>query len=338
MEDSDLNQRNLKYFVFSLFGFLILAMLIFIALFQLFDLKASFLEFIKLLNLRDLAVLLGMGAIIYIADAIRFIIFSNLFYHKISFNKALNCVFANFFFSWLTPGASMGAPASAYIMHLDGLNLTKAMSICLFKGITGICSFIALAFGISYFYPSLFSHTPGFLILLNSTFFLYLMFVAPPLVLFLFKNKLNELYNKPIKFKFVVKIIEVAKMISELKIRGIFPLIVAFISHFVFLFLFLLPGIWIYLKFDPNLHSAFVKNFLFFVFSVVSPTPGGIGLSEASSLYFYKDPIGVHAAILVAMAFRLFTFYLQIIIGIVYLYFTHQKKLINYVTAKLFKA
>lgn len=300
--------RSKKWIVSALFVFFVFVAIIIGVLVSVFDLKTEIINYLSLFNFQDLLVLLVFGLIIYVVDAFRFIIFSRLFFHDLNFKKAIDCVFANFFFSWMTPGASMGAPASAFILHLDGLSLTRSMTICLFKGMSGICIFIICALLLSTLYPNLFEYT----YLLNVTLAVYLGLMTVPLFF--------------------------RKTFKDIKIRGYRYLIFSLLFHFIFLLVFLLPGVYIYLKFDQNLHSAFVKNFLFFIFSVISPTPGGVGISEAASLYFYKEMIGVKAAIFVAIGFRFFTFYLQIFIGAVYLLFGRHKDLINFISFKLFKA
>lgn len=300
--------RSKKWIISALIAFFILVAVIIGVLVSVFDLKNEVINYLSLFNYQDLLVLLFFGLIIYVVDAFRFVIFSRLFFHDLSFKKAVDCVFANFFFSWITPGASMGAPASAFILHLDGLSLSRSMGICLFKGMSGICIFIISALVLSSLNPNLFEYT----YLLNVTLAVYLALMTVPLFF--------------------------RKTFKDLKMRGGSFLLFSLFYHFVFLSVFLLPGVYIYNKFDPNLLSAFVKNFLFFIFSVVSPTPGGLGISEAASLYFYKEMIGVKAAIFVAIAFRFFTFYLQILIGAIYLLLGRHKDLINFISTKLFKA
>lgn len=320
--------KNLKWLLLVLLGFFAVAIIVISILVGVFDLKTSLVDYINLFTLFDLLILVLFGILIYFIDALRFMIFSNLFFHKLTFKKAIDCVFANFFFSWITPGASMGAPASAYIMHLDGLPLARSLAICLFKGMSGVSLFIVLAIFFSFLNVDLFSQTKGFSFLLNITLIIYLLLMSVPFLL----NFINFEKYKDQKWA------QTVYSVSELKIKGGGSLIFALFFHFIFLLIFLLPGVYIYYKFDPNISSGFVKNFLFFVFSIVSPTPGGVGLSEATSLYFYKEMIGVKAAIFVAIAFRFFTFYLQIAIGAIYLIFNRKKNLVNYISSKLFKA
>jgi len=49
-----------------------------------------------------------------------------------------------------------------------------------------------------------------------------------------------------------------------------------------------------------------------------APTPGGAGISEASSIFFFKDLLPLNKIILVALICRGFTFYFQIVVGIIY--------------------
>jgi hypothetical protein len=58
---------------------------------------------------------------------------------------------------------------------------------------------------------------------------------------------------------------------------------------------------------------------VFLAFSYVAPTPGGAGLAEATAVIFYGSLLPPPEAVAVVLLSRALTFYLQVVIGMIYL-------------------
>jgi uncharacterized membrane protein YbhN (UPF0104 family) len=67
-----------------------------------------------------------------------------------------------------------------------------------------------------------------------------------------------------------------------------------------------------------SLPHAIGISIVYAAFTYVAPTPGGAGLSEAAATVFYGSILSAHDAMLVVLLFRALTFYLHIVVGVIY--------------------
>ena len=70
---------------------------------------------------------------------------------------------------------------------------------------------------------------------------------------------------------------------------------------------------------DPPLVTLVLRSLVFLCFVFASPTPGGVGTSEAAAGLFFADLVAPADAIIVVVVFRGATYYLQLAIGALYL-------------------
>jgi uncharacterized protein (TIRG00374 family) len=70
---------------------------------------------------------------------------------------------------------------------------------------------------------------------------------------------------------------------------------------------------------DPPLVPLALRALVFLCFVFASPTPGGVGTSEAAAGLFFADLVAPADAIIVVIVFRGATYYLQLAIGALYL-------------------
>jgi len=70
---------------------------------------------------------------------------------------------------------------------------------------------------------------------------------------------------------------------------------------------------------DPPLVPLVLRALVFLCFVFASPTPGGVGTSEAAAGLFFADLVAPADAIVVVVVFRGATYYLQLAIGALYL-------------------
>jgi uncharacterized protein (TIRG00374 family) len=70
---------------------------------------------------------------------------------------------------------------------------------------------------------------------------------------------------------------------------------------------------------DPPFVPLALRALVFLCFVFASPTPGGVGTSEAAAGVCFADLVGAADAIVIVVVFRAATYYLQIAIGALYL-------------------
>lgn len=70
---------------------------------------------------------------------------------------------------------------------------------------------------------------------------------------------------------------------------------------------------------DPPLVTLVLRALVFLCFVFASPTPGGVGMSEAAAGLFFADLVAPADAIIIVIVFRGATYYLQLAIGALYL-------------------
>ena len=77
---------------------------------------------------------------------IRYRVFGRAVGERVSWRAALDATVANFFFSWITPGAALGAPAAIVMLGRRGVSWDAAALIAFGKSLTGTALLILLAF------------------------------------------------------------------------------------------------------------------------------------------------------------------------------------------------
>ncbi|MEZ4464087.1 MAG: lysylphosphatidylglycerol synthase transmembrane domain-containing protein [bacterium] len=83
---------------------------------------------------------------IYGLDAWRYRVLGSAAGVALAWPAALEASVANFFFSWLTPGSALGAPAAIFTLHRRGVPLAAAGLIAFGKSATGTLVLLGLAF------------------------------------------------------------------------------------------------------------------------------------------------------------------------------------------------
>lgn len=101
--------------------------------------------------------------------------------------------------------------------------------------------------------------------------------------------------------------------------RGL--LVVALVAvHLVYYLSYVAPLVGLALVLgDPPLGPLVLRALVFVCFVFASPTPGGVGTSEAAAGLFFADLVAKTDAIIVVVVFRGATYYLQLAIGALYL-------------------
>lgn len=265
--------------------------------------------------------LLLVGAIgLYGADAYRYQVFSEALGEKLGWKTALQTTVLNFFFSWLTPGAGLGAPAAAWALSTGRVPISKALVIAFGKSFTGsafiiFASFLALAWGPSISSPrihgALLAGACGFSLMMLCP---ILMALQPSW----FKGWADKLRMKS---PLVSRIFSVFEESVDL-IRTLFrrsprtTLFKVFISLFFYFALFAGTGVVILHAFgSQDLMLTWARATIFLALAYVSPTPGGAGLAEVAAVPLFGALCDTEKAFAAALIFRALTYYFQILIG-----------------------
>lgn len=253
---------------------------------------------------------------VYALDALRYRVIGAAAGAPIGWAAALEASVANFFFSWLTPGAAMGAPAAIVTLGRRGVPLAAAGLVAFGKSATGTLALLALAFlalalGLG---PA-----PDTLVgpLATGAFVVTAALALPVAAARL--PRLRAWLGRPRpgwRGRLAAGVGDAAARLAGLR-PGAYLLI--FISHLLYFAAFI--GVAVVavgaLGGQPLAQVAGAST-VFTAFSYVAPTPGGAGLTEGAAGVFFGALVGPGRAVAAVLLVRGLTFYLQIGVGLVY--------------------
>ncbi|HTL37214.1 MAG TPA: flippase-like domain-containing protein [Kofleriaceae bacterium] len=263
---------------------------------------------------------------LYATDMIRYRLFARAIGESVDWRGALDTSVANFFFSWITPGAALGAPAAIVMLGRRGVTWEGATLIAFGKSVTGTVVLVALAFiAMACGYgPTLdgrvFAVFMGGIAVVSPLLLIPLVGVFWPERLLRGIARLERRFTGPIMTKVSGVLRRTVERLSKLRAGGAAMPATLLASHV--LYLAVLVGIAVVLAVGfgaTSVASAIGISTVYAAFSYVAPTPGGAGLSEAAATVFYGSILGAREAVLVVLLFRALTFYLGIAIGLLYL-------------------
>jgi uncharacterized membrane protein YbhN (UPF0104 family) len=254
----------------------------------------------------------------------------------VTYRTALETSIANDFFSWITPGAALGAPAAVFIMGRRGVPWDTATIICFGKSMIGaalilLLTFLCLILGIS---PVL--HPAFTILLLYASGVVSLVLGLPILaavkkeqtvaLLRLGKLRLHQVKSESKLKKRLLKLLEettntVNRLHQLLRTRGLgWAVLVAFI-HLPYFVVYGAILVVLLVNFDAQVSTSLMGVATVYLgFIYVAPTPGASGLSEATAASFFGGFTGAQAAFWVVILFRLVTVYLHLLVGALYFF------------------
>ncbi|MFP5490232.1 MAG: YbhN family protein [Bacteriovoracia bacterium] len=271
---------------------------------------------------------------IYLVDILRFFIFSHMIGVRLQFLHALEAAIVNLFFGWVTPGAAMGAPAAVYTLGKRGIPWDASLIICFGKSLTGfgtilLLAFVMIAMGLGPQIDNIFIYG-----ILWSASFIAFFFIALPIVGSFYSASTHrsldrieqKLFSKNPKIKLRAnKIFKVLKdMIERLRLlhnQRKFLFLIALVSQLLYFAAFIAPAVIVCHYFGGEISKAIPHSLIYTALAYSAPTPGGAGISEASSVIFFNTIVPAMSAAYVGVIFRGFTFYFQILMGILYFLF-----------------
>lgn len=278
-----------------------------------------------------LIIIMCFNLLIYCFESLRYYFLGLAFGKKLSPKVCLEAVTATLLFAWLTPGSALGAPAGAFILHKRKIETPKAIAIAMGRSGSLTLTTISIAAIILFSgIPLPFNDGPLLnMIYLVTALFLITLIAQIGMCFTPYKTYLKS-ENKIIK-GFVGLLDNLSYLIKNAKLL----LIPVMICSFMVNFLFASPLIFYSFQFEVESIKAFAYPLLYFSYSMFLPTPGGSALAEVSASKFFTSPIDPAEALAMVIISRLFTYIIQIIFGVIYLFYFLGLKNITILQKKL---
>ncbi|VAW81963.1 hypothetical protein MNBD_GAMMA12-1974 [hydrothermal vent metagenome] len=326
-----------KIFWYSL-SFLILTLIGFYYLFYVGNIEVQYLLKIRNLDYSFWIIILILMPVVYVVEALRFYVFARVVDYRLGYFVCLQAAIINFTFSWITPGSTMGAPASSVFFKSKNIPWDMSVLLAFGKSLSGMAFYLVIALPfLIYFYFS--KDNQG--LVLQLTLLGIIIFAIPFVIAVITSFKAFNVQGdqeserdsaakedvRKSKFKrywagaiqFFRQVMIKLSVIHQNKYRN---LVMLFVVHFCYFFL--LVSICSLVLFQLGSQSASENGYLSLVYLTINMyaiTPGGAGISEIAAADVFSPPLTLENTILVALIFRSVIFYFQIIVGYVYLLF-----------------
>ena len=290
----------------------------------------------------DLRVILGFSASslvllavfslgIYASDVLRYQTLGRAVAARVSWRAGLDASVANFFFSWITPGSTFGAPATIYMLGRRGVPWDATVVIAFGKAFTGVAVvvvssllFVALGLG-----PDYDGNLLGLVIFGGSVFGVLFgsMIVAamrPEPTRRVVAGLFGWLERKLPGGRYIASIERVTlgaiTRLSHLRDGGVMPLLYLTFTHILYFSVFAAVGVVLIHGFGGVADfRAFAATVVYIAFTYLAPTPGGAGFAEAMAIPFFGPLLPAEEAVMMVLCFRGLTFYLQVAVGLPYM-------------------
>lgn len=261
--------------------------------------------------------------------------FKTLTDNKLSWRQAFNVHILNEFTSAVTPSAVGGSALVVLFLNKEGVNIGRSTTIMItnlfldelffviscpiifllipLAEIFNISSVVATTIGV------LFWTVYGILVLWTSVLFV-ILFVRPDLISGLFKLVfrlpfLRRWHDKIELFSESLKI--ASQEINKKSYR--FWIKVSAITSLSWILRFMVINV-LFLAFTPitNHLVIFGRQIMLWIAMVLSPTPGGSGLTEIAFREYYNDLLlGNGTILLIIIIWRIITYYMYLLAGII---------------------
>jgi uncharacterized protein (TIRG00374 family) len=298
-------------------------------------------------SLRDLgelwrlpvATLFALGALcasLYVTDVMRYRAFGRAVGEPLAWRAAWDASVANFFFSWITPGAALGAPAAIVMLGRRGVSWEGATLIAFGKSVTGTLVILGLAFGVlaAGLGPAL--DRAALVVLTTGTGVVVAVILVPMIAALWPEASIRRIdrieawlarrrvlageRRRRVVARIGEGLRETVRRLAKLRTGGVAVVVALIASHVLYLSVIVAIGVVLAMAFGATaLPAAIGITIVYVAFTYVAPTPGGAGLAEAAATLFYGSILPARDAVLVVLLFRALTFYLEVLVGIVYL-------------------
>ena len=290
----------------------------------------------KGLSWPTLVALAVMSIGLFGAQMQRVIVFGRALGVRIGLRAALDATIADNFFSWLTPGAFLGDPITIYMLRRNGVPVEVGAIIAFgefatgFAFIMGLASLlVALGFGpaISPWVGASFASALGFgaLVMLGLVLGAFWPEATLARIERLERRLLGwRLCSSPRAQRMVralaAGVTGSVQRLAQFRRAGAPGSLALLLSHVVYYGTFI--GIFVVLAVAfgaPSWTEVLPVAIIFQAFLYIVPTPGGAGFGEASAAVFFGRFLPGGKALAVVLLFRMLTFYLHVLAGLVYL-------------------
>ncbi len=282
-------------------------------------------------------VVLGLLCVaFYLADMVRYRVVGRAVGEHVSWRACFDATVANFFFSWITPGAALGAPAAIVMLGRHGVSWDAAALIAFGKSLTGttvliLLAFAMLALGLG---PDL---DAGTLVVFTTGIGVVAAMLMVPIIgaiwpaaslrgierferWLLRRRMLAGERAQRVVTKLCGALRGAIDRLAKLRQGGAPGAVWILLAHLANLAVLVAIATVLARAFGAtSMPQAVGISTVYAAFTYVAPTPGGAGISEAAGPMFYASVLSPRDAVLVVLVFRALTFYLHIVVGIVYL-------------------
>jgi hypothetical protein len=275
---------------------------------------------------------------VYLTDVVRYRVMGQAMGVEIPWKAGIDATVASLFISWLTPASIGGAPAAIFMLGRRGIPWDAAAVIAFGKGIFGtallvLFSFTAIFLGLGPDLPEAFQAPLvwGSLVMIVSALMMLLAGLFPGVARTVLEGSARPLraLGRACHPKVAAAVdwchglgeggITRLARFSHGGIRGFAAIIAANVAY---LTCFVAVAVTLAHFFGAvGLVKTGGISLVYLAFTYVAPTPGGAGLAEAGAVPFFGGVLPAREAAMTVILFRLLTFYLQILVGFVYLLF-----------------
>ncbi len=280
------------------------------------------------LNTSFWILLMALSILVYVAETWRTKVCAQALGLHSTWATCFEVAVVGLFFAWLTPGGALGAPAAAYIFHKRAkMDWDAALLLTFGKAIIGVAFLFVLAFlciilGLGpqmnqsiILYPLIAGVAAyGCIIILSLLGALFPQVALTNLDTLEKQNIFGIGLSKPVSF-FKKIVIRLQLFLKNGK-NSFFTLLLSNLFYFA-AFILIATAVGFEMGGRPFLKVLGIST-VKTAATYVAPTPGGAGLSEATAVAFYGALMPPTRAVSVVLIFRAFTFYTQILVGLLY--------------------
>lgn len=244
----------------------------------------------------------------------------------------IKIVFANLFFSYLTPGGTFGAPVTIYMMYKKGIQLSRAIALALIKPF--LTFFVMLASGsiVFLFVDLSFTPTTKKVLIISSGVVLVLTIGVAGVIFFpTIASRLNARLFEGLRRlrrrrgaeatpridkwqKGFQATIEAFSLFGKAGWRGVLEGLVTTIIN-LFLFVYLSVVLLQALGFKASSGTLWLYSYVYYFLIAFAPTPGASGLAEGGGYFFFQSLGPPHLVSSYVVLWRFLSCYLVMVIG-----------------------
>ncbi|MEK6623433.1 MAG: lysylphosphatidylglycerol synthase domain-containing protein [Bdellovibrionota bacterium] len=299
--------------------------------------KLDDLQLLHQIGPRHLVIILSFGVGIYVTDAFRYMILGFFLQQKMKFFKALELSAVNFYFSWISPWSFLGPASVMLMLKKEGVSIENSVLISFGKSIVGAFLLFSTSFIVLILFPGNLWGNQLIMAPLMSVLGFYVVFLSLAISLSYFETVHSrmmtckiDLPHAPTFFSKTLTIILQSLGNTAKKTRSLYRIGFKGLGAYLFfnaLYFLIFVGLLIYLLWDlggVSVGKSFAPALLHTTLAYISPAPNGAGISEALIHVFFEGLLPLKSALVCVLLYRVSTFYIQMLVGLLYTIFVLQ--------------